>query len=455
MPFTMRATLRIVLILLAALLIPEGLLAHARLTGSTPAAGATLAESPREVRLVFSERPEVALVSLRIISGTDTLAVGQIERDPSDANAIVGRIGSALTPGPHRILWSVTARDGHRITGAIDFSVAAPAGVAAPAETAPPPDLAVADDASGTAPAAVAGAFGVIAVRWLGFAALFAMIGAVAFRFFVMGRLGTGDADTFVGIASTNAATLGFVAAGGLVLSSAIRLARESSDMPDIPMTSILFGSSWGRMLFAQLVVAALAGVGFRLAHRAAQSSRANGWRLALVSALVLGAIPALSGHAIGGNRAPLAVPADIIHVIVGSAWLGTLLVIVIVGIPAALKTPDALRPGARVAAMINAFSPLALMCGGIVVATGIGSSVIRVPRLDALWTTPYGVVLSLKLMFVALLFLAGAWNWRRMKPRLTGDDAVGPLRSSASLELILAGAVLAITSFLVALEPP
>lgn len=441
--------------LLATLVTPGVLAAHARLVSSSPSAGAVVATSPGEIRLVFSERPEVALVSLRIVTGTDTLAIGQIGRDSSDANMIVGRVAAALTPGSHRILWSVTARDGHRIIGTIDFSVAAPAGFATPAETAPPADPAVVDDEQGTASAAVAGAFGVVAVRWLGFAALFAIIGAVAFRFFVMGRLGTGDADTFVGIASTNAATLGFVAAGGLVLASAVRLARESADMPDIPFASILFSSSWGRMLFAQLVIAALAGAGFRLAHRAAQSSRANGWRLALICALVLGAIPALSGHAIGGHRAPLAVPADIIHVIVGSAWLGTLVVIVIVGIPAALKTPDVLRPGARVAAMINAFSPLALMCGGIVVATGIGSSVIRIPRLDALWTTPYGVVLSLKLMFVVLLFLAGAWNWRRMKPRLTGDDAVSPLRSSASLELILAGAVLAITSLLVALEPP
>jgi hypothetical protein len=41
------------------------------------------------------------------------------------------------------------------------------------------------------------------------------------------------------------------------------------------------------------------------------------------------------------------------------------------------------------------------------------------------------------------------------MKPRLTGDNEIGPMRSSASLELTLALAVLAVTAILVALELP
>jgi hypothetical protein len=41
------------------------------------------------------------------------------------------------------------------------------------------------------------------------------------------------------------------------------------------------------------------------------------------------------------------------------------------------------------------------------------------------------------------------------MKPRLTGDDAISPLRSSASFELLLAAVVLMLTAVLVALETP
>ena len=33
---------------------------------------------------------------------------------------------------------------------------------------------------------------------------------------------------------------------------------------------------------------------------------------------------------------------------------------------------------------------------------------------LSALWTTPYGYALLLKLALVAAVFSLGAWNWRR-----------------------------------------
>jgi len=104
---------------------------------------------------------------------------------------------------------------------------------------------------------------------------------------------------------------------------------------------------------------------------------------------------------------------------------------------------------------MINAFSPIALTCGGLIVFTGVIASLYHLEPLSALWTTPYGATLLFKLFFVALLFAAGAWNWRRMKPRLTGDDAISPMRSSATLELLLASVVLGITAILVALELP
>jgi copper transport protein len=234
-----------------------------------------------------------------------------------------------------------------------------------------------------------------------------------------------------------------------------LKIVRESADMPDVAIGSILFSSVWGWSLIAASVGSLLAGVAFWRAHSSSDSTRTRGWRLALVAAAVLAIAPALGGHAIGSDRGWLAVPADVIHLSAGSMWLGTLAVIVLVGIPAAFKAPDATRPGARVAAVINAFSPMALACGGVVVATGTIASLIHLPRLDSLWTTPYGIALCLKILFVLMLFGAGAWNWRRMKPRLTGDNSVAQLRSMASLELLLATVVLGLTAILVALELP
>lgn len=456
-PSSLGGTSRVVLGVAAILLLPGLLWAHARLVRSDPAQGATLEKAPTQVRLVFSEKPEIALATIRLIGGFDTVALAPLELDPADPHVIVAPIGSPLKPGPYRIAWRVAARDGHPVSGAIDFFLRDAVNVPVSSDETPGmrADSSAMPAETDSGPIALGGALGFILVRWLGFASLFVLIGAVAFRFLVLNRLGMGEADAFVQIASTNAATFGFAAAATLLLSSLLKLARESLDMPDIPMSSMLFGSTWGWSLLIQIIVALVAVAAFRAAHGRYGSSRANAWRVALAAATALGIAPALGGHAIGGDRAYLAVSADIVHVLAGSAWVGTLAVIVVVGIPAALKTPDAVRPGARVASMINAFSPMALICGGAVVATGVGSSMIHLPRLAALWTTPYGFILAPKLVFVALLFAAGAWNWRRMKPRLPGDDAIAPMQRSASLELLLAAVVLGITAVLVAVELP
>ena len=74
---------------------------------------------------------------------------------------------------------------------------------------------------------------------------------------------------------------------------------------------------------------------------------------------------------------------------------------------------------------------------------------------LSALWTTPYGYALLLKLALVAAVFSFGAWNWRRQRPRLGSESAATALRRSAWSELAAAGLVLLATAVLVSLPTP
>jgi copper transport protein len=436
---------------LALLLVPVALWAHTRLTRSDPYDGAALVRAPSEITLEFSEPAQLAMTSVKLASGADTTELFPLSVHPSNSRIVIAPIAGMLSDGRYTVLWRLFGRDGHPIRGAVSFSIASTG--SAPTLT-PGAAVTQGEDENSSMSMAVGGAIGFILVRWFAFVSLFLLVGAVTFKRYIIGPPGDGS-QTFSHIASDNAATLGLVAAIGVVLTSLLRLARESSDMPDVAVTTMLFESTWGLSVFAQMIAGLIAAAGFRAAHTANGNSRRTGWHIALFAAVVAAAAPAFGGHAITGDYPALGVAADILHVLVGSAWLGTLAVIVIVGIPAALKSPDDVRPGARTAAMVNRFSPLALMCGGAVVATGVGSAVLRLPTIDTLWTTPYGVALLLKLLFVGFLFGAGAWNWRRMRPRLTGDDAIAPLRSSASFELVLAGVVLVITAVLVALALP
>ena len=76
----------LVLVLAAAwmvLAVPAAVLAHAALVSSSPASGAVLSSPPTQLRLVFSEAPSQAGLSIRLFnrSGTE-IPLGQPTRDP-------------------------------------------------------------------------------------------------------------------------------------------------------------------------------------------------------------------------------------------------------------------------------------------------------------------------------------------------------------------------------------
>ena len=106
-------------------------------------------------------------------------------------------------------------------------------------------------------------------------------------------------------------------------------------------------------------------------------------------------------------------------------------------------------------AALVHGFSPIALGFAALVVATGVGSAWIQLGVLPNLWTSGYGRTLLLKLVLVAGVFGMGAYNNLKVRPRL-GDEAGGTrIRTSGTVEFLLALAVLVVTAVLVATPPP
>lgn len=439
---------------------PVILLAHARLVRSQPSAGETLQVSPASIRLVFSENP-MAAVTRVVLVGTsgDTIRLGAARTDTADGHAIVVDVVSPLDSGKYSIHWSTAASDGHVSRGVFSFTVATPR--AAKADTAVAPILptgvghidssSVPSDSESNEAAVIS--YPQMVVRWLGFLALFCVVGAVAFRYAVLQRIRkvSPSEDPFFDIASDGAATLGMFAAVAYLLTTVIRLYGESAAMHDVSVQTILLSTSWGRVWTIQAAACVLAIAAFRQAHRV----DGKGWLFAMFSSLILVVTPAYTGHAIAGEYAVFSVPLDIVHVIAGSVWLGTLAVIFIVGIGAALKTPGGMNAPARVATLVNAFSPMALICGGTIVGTGVIAGKFHLDPLSELWTSSYGKTILVKLFFVVLLFAVGFWNWRKVKPSLGGETGLLHFRKSARFELVAAALVLAVTAVLVAVALP
>jgi putative copper export protein len=144
------------------------------------------------------------------------------------------------------------------------------------------------------------------------------------------------------------------------------------------------------------------------------------------------------------------------VHILAASTWLGTLLVLMLIGIRGVIRSATAGATRARlVADLVNAFSSLALVAASIVAITGITTAWLNLKRVSSLWTTSYGVALDIKLVFVLIVVVLGAWNWRRVRPSLGSEGSELTIRRSARMELTFAALVLIATSVLVSLPSP
>ena len=278
----------------------------------------------------------------------------------------------------------------------------------------------------------------------IGFIAIFLTAGAIGFRYSSLrGKIGRGSATadgTIYETAARRAAMLGLI--GSII--ATIRMIQALPNLAQRAHTTT--GALLSSNLSAQMMVGfgVLALIGFLLA-----SGRLSiGWPLAAIG-VVAGTLRGL----FAGKWSQLVNP---MHELAAGLWIGTLFVMVIVGLALVLRqeTP-ADRRGPIAAAMVNDFSPLALVCGGLVVLFGVITAWRHLNPLSSLWTTPYGWALIAKLVVVAVVFALGAWNWRRGRPTLGSEAGAHGLKRSATSELVAAGVVLVITAILVSLPSP
>ena len=124
-PFARRA---VTLVLLAAVpAIAGAAMMHMKLSRSEPAANAMLRTPPKDLKLWFTQRPELTVTSVKLRSGsgasTVERALAPLARTAADSAPIVAPVGATLAPGHYEIAWRTMARDGHVLNGIIPFDV--------------------------------------------------------------------------------------------------------------------------------------------------------------------------------------------------------------------------------------------------------------------------------------------------------------------------------------------
>jgi putative copper export protein len=416
----------------------------------------------------------VALSSVELIAPDgSTVPVGPALLDTRGRQTIIVPISLEPADGPYTVRWRAASADGHPVRGSFTFTIAvgaidstsarpSAAEAAVGAETTGAPSTHTASKPGAEGP--MQRAFEVQspaydAVRWVTFVALLGVIGAVSFVVLVAPRLARATARSRLAeLAAAGSRSFGMGATVLLLSAAVARLVAQSYAVQgstgalDLSETArILLHSRWGLGWMLQFVCALVLLVALGLAR----AGRRTAWQLAVAAILGLAASAAVSGHAAATTHfTALVVLSDVAHVLGAGGWLGTLLVVIAVALPAAVREGEGMR-GRAAADVINAFSPVALACGGSVAVTGVVAAWAHLGALPTLWESEYGGLLLLKLGVLTAVVTIGAYNWRIVRPSLRDERGARRVRRSAAAELSVGALLLAVTAVLVVTPPP
>ncbi|MEA2762644.1 MAG: hypothetical protein QOD47_1928 [Gemmatimonadaceae bacterium] len=274
------------------------------------------------------------------------------------------------------------------------------------------------------------------------FVGSFLAVGAIGFRFGIVRRVRGMSDEARTILKADNAALIGIL--GVLLLLLNVLGVPFLSSIADNKTFAQALPKNLNPFEF-KLVMLALAFIGFAIVR----AKPSFGWGLAAIAVLFVILQPLYTGRNFSGK-------VNAVHVLAASTWLGTLLVLAVVGIRGLIRsTASGVQRAQLVADLVNSFSPLALTASSIVAITGATTAWLHLKRISALWTSSYGVALMVKLVFVLIVVLLGAWNWKRVRPSLGTEGTEHTIRRSSTMELSFAALVLLATSVLVTLPSP
>jgi copper transport protein len=408
-----------------ALVFPAQALAHATLEHTSPGFRERLASSPPVVTLTFDQYVKMLPGSLQLFSAKHAMPLKRVWTDGLTLKASVPR----LPRGPYTIRWHALSSDGHVVSGVFTFGVRA---------QAPLPT-----DAFGSSGPTRTEAV----VRWLYFVSLALVVGGLGFRLLVLRRrpLTPRAEKRFyltVGLGALAAIDIG-IAAFLLRAEDALQLPFGRLLYGDLsPLARSRFGDAFIAMTLGFALVAALVFLAW-LTDRTVFLWPAFGLGLAFASGL------SLSGHsAVDAGASWKSQVADWAHLSAACLWIGGLIQLVLVVWP--------LMPDLRREAFL-AFSRLATVCVGVLLLAGIYLAILRLPRVNDLWTTGYGEVLLVKIGLVSLAFAWGGLHKVLAVPAVArgNERALPRLRGSLLGESMVGMAVLLAAAVLVDAKPP
>jgi copper transport protein len=407
--------------LLAWLLRPVPVAAHARLLTAYPQDGSLLSAPPTSVHLWFSEPVDPVGEAIIVIAPSGRrLPLGHLHATGIEMWASL----AARAPGTYLILWQAVSLDTHPVRGRLTFSVGHRSALAWESAVA---------DASGRIPPA--GVVLGVAARWLHEAGFALGFGPFAFALLILRPLGlwrlSGPRNRLLRLA-----TIGMLL---LVLAEPMALLAQTASFGsgalfDPTIAGDALTTPFGRVLAQRLGAAILLWV---LLGMVRQGADVGAWA-ALAATLALALVDGQASHAVSSGPLVPGLLANAAHEAAMVAWIGGL-----ASLLALWRCPDL---QGRYAAVVARFGRLAGAALAILAASGALMALLHLSRPGDLVATAYGRTLSLKSLVVLLacaLALAGRRAGAAHRDRLWMAETVALL------------GVLGLAGLLMSLPPP
>ncbi|MEO9321628.1 MAG: copper resistance protein CopC [Nitrososphaera sp.] len=434
------SSLLAVSILLAAPAIPKSY-AHAFILKSTPADGSSLSSPPSSVDVYFSDPVEVKYSQVKVIdSSGKQVDNGDVKYLNSDQTILTVGLPAGLKNGVYTVSTKVLdATDGHVTENAFVFGVGqAPPGAHGPS-SAPSAQLQI-PEAAARFPALV----GQVLVVGIAFAALWLWrpVSKIAW-------LGTGFSQTKARI-DARVAKLMLIGAIILIASGigmiAVQANSIGASIPDAILTK--FGNVWiTRMVQSGILLAITVGVYNRSRKRGLavdEGTRPLLPRTELAAMLVIGiailATTTMISHAASTSQA-LAIGLDFIHNVVASVWIGGIIYLALIVVPAMKERARSADGNERQAIastlsiIIPRFSIVVMALLGGILITGPLLLYTLEPSLDLTLSSLYGKALIAKLILAGGMAAVGGYNQRVIHREALGETMVSVGANGRSFE--------------------
>jgi cytochrome c oxidase assembly factor CtaG/putative copper export protein len=232
------------------------------------------------------------------------------------------------------------------------------------------------------------------------------------------------------------------------VVAAFVGLVFSFADTSGTPLTDPAFGTQFETFAF-QLDFLRVAAISFALALMVTMGAavvRRRSGMVALAALGILAILPlSLAGHASGAASHDLAVNSLAVHLVAAVLWVGGLIALAI------------LRPllGTALGVSVQRYSTLAGWCFVAVAVSGAANAWIRIGTIDNL-VSGYGLLVTLKIVALGALGLAGWQQRSRVVNRIAADPLAGRLFGQLALiEVVVMGAAFALGAALSRSAPP